>query len=234
MSLTLGWGEIVLRLLATLVAGVVIGLNRSERGQAAGLRTTMLVALAAAVAMIQTNLMLATGGRTPESFVTMDLMRLPLGVLTGMGFIGGGAILRRGDVIQGVTTAATLWLVTVIGLCLGGGLFSLGLASLGLGLAILWCLRWLEARLQVVRHGRLALGLDADGPTEGDIRALLKAAGLDIRSWALTATRADGGPRRTIRCEVRWRGHADDFETPSLLSELATRPGVASLHWQTL
>ena len=49
-------------------------------------------------------------GKTPESFVVMDLMRLPLGILTGVGFIGGGAILKKGDLVTGVTTAATLWL----------------------------------------------------------------------------------------------------------------------------
>lgn len=49
----------------------------------------------------------------------MDLMRLPLGILTGVGFIGGGSILKKGDLVTGITTAATLWVVTVIGLCLG-------------------------------------------------------------------------------------------------------------------
>jgi MgtC family len=52
-------------------------------------------------------------------------MRLPLGILTGVGFIGGGTILKRGDLVTGVTTAATLWLVTVIGLCFGGGQLAL-------------------------------------------------------------------------------------------------------------
>jgi uncharacterized membrane protein YhiD involved in acid resistance len=58
-----------------------------------------------------------------------DLMRLPLGILTGVGFIGGGVILRRDDIIVGVTTAATLWCVTVIGLCLGGGQIRLGIVA---------------------------------------------------------------------------------------------------------
>ena len=121
MPLTLQWDDIALRLVLTVIAGVLVGIDRSERGQAAGLRTTILVCLAASVAMIQMNLLMPTAGKTPESFATLDLMRLPLGILTGMGFIGGGAILRRGNMVQGVTTAATLWLVTVIGLCLGGG-----------------------------------------------------------------------------------------------------------------
>lgn len=68
-------------------------------------------------------------GKTPESFAVMDLMRLPLGILTGVGFIGGGTILKKGDLVTGVTTAATLWLVTVIGLCLGGGQLALVLSA---------------------------------------------------------------------------------------------------------
>ena len=67
-------------------------------------------------------------GKAPDSFVVLDLMRLPLGILTGVGFIGGG-ILKRGDSIQGVTTAATLWFVTVIGLCFGGGQNELGVTG---------------------------------------------------------------------------------------------------------
>jgi putative Mg2+ transporter-C (MgtC) family protein len=90
MPLTLGWREIALRLALSLIAGVLIGLDRGERGRPAGLRTTLLVCLAASVAMIQANLLLGTSGKPANSFVTLDLMRLPLGILTGMGFIGGG------------------------------------------------------------------------------------------------------------------------------------------------
>ena len=140
MALTLQWDEIALRLVLTVIAGTLVGIDRSEHGQAAGLRTTILVCLAASVAMIQTNLLMPTAGRSPDSFATLDLMRLPLGILTGMGFIGGGAILRRGNMVQGVTTAATLWIVTVIGLCLGGGQLALGMTTLAMALAVLWAL----------------------------------------------------------------------------------------------
>jgi MgtC family len=71
--------------------------------------------------MLQVNYLLTLSGRSSDSFVMNDLMRLPLGILTGVGFIGGGAILRRRDIAVGVTTAATLWFVTVMGLCFGGG-----------------------------------------------------------------------------------------------------------------
>jgi putative Mg2+ transporter-C (MgtC) family protein len=120
MPLTLTWHEIALRLALSVVAGGLVGLDRGEHGRPSGLRTTLLVCLAAAIAMIQTNLLLAVKGRTADSFVMLDLMRLPLGILTGMEFIGGGAILRRESLVLGVTAAATLWFVTVIGLCFRG------------------------------------------------------------------------------------------------------------------
>ncbi len=131
MPVTLTWQEIAIRLALSVIAGGLIGFDRGEHGHAAGLRTTLLVCLASAVAMIQANLLLATAGKTADSFVTFDVMRLPLGILTGMGFIGGGAILRRDGFVLGVTTAATLWFVTVVGLCFGGGQIKLGLAALG-------------------------------------------------------------------------------------------------------
>src|SRR3954447_24337619 len=147
MPLTLRWAEISLRLALTVIAGALIGINRSEGGHSAGLRTTLLVCLAASVAMIQTNLLMPMTGKTPQSFAVLDLMRLPLGILTGMGFIGGGAILKKGDMVPGVTTAAPLWLVIVIGLCLGGDQIGLGATATALALLTLWSLKWLEARL---------------------------------------------------------------------------------------
>src|SRR5262245_3039929 len=132
MELNPGWPDIGLRVALTVVAGFLIGLNRGERGRAAGLRTHLLVCVAASFAMIQANLLLGTRGKRGDSFIQLDAMRLPLGILTGMGFIGAGAILRKGDMILGVTTAATLWLTTVIGLCFGGGQYGLGLSALAI------------------------------------------------------------------------------------------------------
>jgi hypothetical protein len=95
MALTLGWPEIALRLALTLLAGALIGLDRDVHGRPAGLRTTLLVCLAASVAMLLANSLLDTVGKAPTSFVNLDLMRLPLGILTGVGFIGGGEEVDR-------------------------------------------------------------------------------------------------------------------------------------------
>ena len=100
----------------TILTAAAIGYDGDVEGHPAGLRTVILVALAASLAMLQANWLMNSAGKAAGSFVVLDLMRLPLGLLTGVGFIGGGAILKRGDDVRGLTTAATLWFVTVVGL----------------------------------------------------------------------------------------------------------------------
>jgi putative Mg2+ transporter-C (MgtC) family protein len=158
-----------------MLAGAIIGLNRGARGHAAGFRTTILVALAASVAMIQANILLPLGGKTPDSFSVMDLMRLPLGILTGVGFIGGGTIVKKGDLVVGVTTAATLWLVTVIGLCLGGGQLILGVTATVLAVITLWILRWVDRIIPREHRARLIVTSDPSWNVLEDLPQLLRA-----------------------------------------------------------
>lgn len=230
MVATLGWHEVALRLALTLVAGGLIGVNRGERGRPAGLRTTLLVCLAAAVAMIQANVLLATVGKASDSFVVLDPMRLPLGVLSGIGFIGGGAILRRDDLVLGVTTAATLWFVTVIGLCFGGGQIALGLTALALALVVLWCLKWVERRMRQDRRATLSLAVGAAGPAEDEVRAFLFAKGFRIVSQSVVYAVAIR--QRKLLWEVEWHGHANRVRLPDFLDELAQRSDVAELEWK--
>jgi len=85
--------------------------------------------------------------RAPVQFLRDDgRYAPPLGILTGMGFIGAGAILHRANMVTGVTTAATLWFTTVMGFCFGAGEFLLGAWMLGLSILVLWCMQWVEAR----------------------------------------------------------------------------------------
>src|SRR3984885_11550864 len=141
MPLVLTWDQITLRILLACAASFVIGLNRDEHGHPAGIRTTMLVCLAATLAMLQVNLLLPLAGKDPSSFVVMDLMRLPLGILSGIGFIGAGVIVKRGVNVSGVTTAATMWFVTVLGLLFGGGNLYLGIAASVIAFMVLWAVK---------------------------------------------------------------------------------------------
>ena len=89
MPLTLTLPDVGLRIFLTVLAALAIGLDRSVEGHPAGVKTTLLVALAACLAMLQANWLMNSVGKAPDSFVVLDLMRMPLGILTGVGFIGG-------------------------------------------------------------------------------------------------------------------------------------------------
>ncbi|HET6882078.1 MAG TPA: MgtC/SapB family protein [Pirellulales bacterium] len=230
MSPDLTWSDVAIRLALTTFAGGCIGLNRGERGQPAGLRTTILVCVAAAVSMIQANLLLKTAGRGSDSFIMLDLMRLPLGVLSGMGFIGAGAILRRGELVMGVTTAATLWYVTIMGLCFGGGQLGLGLAMLALGIIVLWMLKLAEDWLKHDHHVRLRIVALADGPDEIELRRLLEGEGLRVQSCAVSYNSRLG--RRMLQCNLKWRRRGSHIDTPPIVARLAESPGVARIEWR--
>ena len=216
MSIALEWPEIALRLALALAAGSLIGWNRSRFGHPAGLRTTVLSVLAAAVAMVQVNLLLDLGGRRSDSFVMLDLMRLPLGILSGIGFIGAGAIMRRGSMVQGITTAATLWFITVIGLCFGGGQIWLGVSSTALAFGTLKGLKWFEKRLREQKEGTFTVIVGQQGPAEEEIRAQVEAAGLHVSGCAVTYL--DQARRRRFHYVVKWWARSDETRTPEILS----------------
>lgn len=194
------WPDIVMRLILTLIASAALGINRGQRGHAAGFRTTVLVGLAACVAMIQANILLSVGGKTPDSFGVMDLMRLPLGILTGVGFIGGGSILKKGELVTGVTTAATLWIVTTIGLCFGGGQFILGMVGSVLAVITLSALKWID--VLIPREHRSRLVLETTGTfSQDEFNDYIKPFG--YRS--VFQGQVESGGAKQIEFEIHWK-----------------------------
>jgi len=221
------WIEITKRLALTAGAGLLLGWNRSARGRPAGLRTTCLVALAAAIAMIQADLLLATMGKSNASFAVMDVMRLPLGILDGIGFIGAGTILKRGHLVTGITTAATLWFVTVVGLCFGGGQLGLGFASALLGAAILWWLEWVEEGMRQERMGELKLLLTQEPDLREDLERSLRALGFRIISCS-----AGTGSVSRLTCEIRWKPREKESGMPEFVRQISQRRDVVKYHWR--
>ena len=226
MTATVSGADIALRLLAALLAGGLIGLDRTQRGRIAGLRTTILMCLAAAGAMIEANLLLSVTGKSDQSFAMMDVLRFPLGILSGIGFIGAGAIVRRGSLVTGVTTAATIWLVTVIGLILGAGYFLFGGALTLAAFLVLTLLKHVEPLLMREHRGHLVLRLEGIGPSNDDVCAEVRKAGYKISSFAVTYD----GPRR-IECHLEWHDRRAQDYAPELVEKLASQPGILSVEW---
>jgi putative Mg2+ transporter-C (MgtC) family protein len=201
MPLNPTWPDIALRLALTVIASGLIGHDRGARGHAAGVRTLILVGLAAAMAMALGNELLSVAGKPPTSFVQLDMMRLALGILTGVGFIGGGTILKRGDIVSGVTTAATLWLVTVLGLCFGAGQLGLGAAGTALALLTLFPLQRLERGMKRDQRARLLVRTDpATSPAE--LQTLL--APMRCQAHLVRQAEDEGRVSKQLGYELSW------------------------------
>ena len=232
MPLTLTWEQIAVRILLAAIASLLIGLNRDEHGHPAGMRTTMLVCLAACLAQLQANMLLTTSGKTLSSFSVLDLERLPLGILSGIGFIGAGVIVKRdNNLVTGVTTAATMWFVSVLGLLFGAGQLILGSAGTLLAVVILWLLKHIEDRIPRERSASLCLTLDTDAPSEDDLRELILKSGCNFERWSPTYNPAT--TLSALDCMVRWREPPSRSpHTPEAISNLRTLRGVRSLTWK--
>src|SRR3954469_17464758 len=129
--------ELVVRILVGTALGGVIGYERDIHGRPAGLRTHALVALASATFMVVSTHLAYYQGYKAGDFTDIDGSRIAASVVSGIGFLSGGAILRTGLTIQGLTTAAGLWLVAAIGLCAGGGMYVESVAATLLGIVTL-------------------------------------------------------------------------------------------------
>ena len=128
--------SLTLRLLLAAGLGAAIGLEREYRQKPAGLRTNMLIALGSALFTI-VSIAMAQGGGTPD--------RITAQIVTGIGFLGGGAIIRSGTSVHGMTTAATIWVNAAIGMAAGAGEFTTATSATVLTLVVLAVLPPIES-----------------------------------------------------------------------------------------
>lgn len=138
----ISWASVCLRLAVAGLLGAVIGFEREYREQDAGLRTHMLVAMGSALF----TLVSAFGfhdilGQSGPLLVRLDPSRIAAQVVSGIGFLGAGAIIRNGLTVRGLTTAASLWLVAAIGMAAGASLYSGAVVATALTIFALWPLR---------------------------------------------------------------------------------------------
>jgi putative Mg2+ transporter-C (MgtC) family protein len=153
------------RIAAGTVLGGIIGYERDRHGRPAGLRTHMVVALASATFMVVSTHFIEHQRYEDGVRVQVDVSRIASSIVTGIGFLGGGAILRTGLSIQGLTTAAGLWLVGAIGMAAGSGMYVVAVFATLFGLLTMGLLRRFEQKAVDVVPQRLRMVLPSSGST---------------------------------------------------------------------
>lgn len=177
-------------LLAAALCGA-IGIERELHGRPAGLRTHLLVGTGAALLMVSVEAVLQLVGGTgiPMQGYQIDPSRLAAGIVTGIGFLGAGTIIRVGDWVRGLTTAASIWFVAAIGILAGQGLSLLALGGTVIGVTILFLVNLVEDRIPSKVHRTLVVTVDPKrrDTLEKEIRSLCRShrVGAWLSSWKL-------------------------------------------------
>ncbi len=195
----LDWLDVLLRLGAAAVLTGAIGAERELRERVAGLRTHMLVGVGAAL------FTLVSAYAWEDFFVggqlRPDPTRIAAQIVTGIGFLGAGAIIRQGLSVRGLTTAATLWVVAAIGMAAGAGFYSAALIATGIVMIGLGPFRWVEAGPLMRRLRRSGRVLEIDlrpGQAVGPVLDALE----ERRARVTRIERGDEEDRRQLRLEL--------------------------------
>lgn len=176
--------EMVWRLMAALAAGALIGYERSYNGRAAGFRTHALVSMSSALLMLVT-VYEASWVRTPMDAVRLDPTRMAQGIMTGIGFLGAGAIIKEGLSVRGLTTAASIWITAAIGVLAGIGFYFPLVISVCMTLAVLSVFRWVENAMPTQAYFQFDVRLARDGGLDEDsLRSLLNNHGFSIANFS--------------------------------------------------
>ena len=221
----LTWPHALLRLSLAAALGGAIGLERELRERQAGLRTHLVVCLGAALFTLVSAYgfreFLVSGG----SLVRTDPTRIAAQIVSGIGFLGAGAIIRQGLSVRGLTTAATLWLVAAIGMASGAGYYSAALFTTVGALLTLGPLR--IAAYKLVRRyrpdvDRLLVEIPAGG-SPGPVIEAIERSGGHVRSLEI----AQEGDRRAIAVDVEMI----DVEAPMVVAAVGDIDGVLEVRW---
>jgi len=226
--------EILIRVSLAALAGTLLGIERERHGRAAGLRTTLLVSMAACIAMIISDqfyrqsfaLQNSTSGWHP------DPARLAAGVLSGMGFLGAGVIIRESNhIIRGVTTAATLWFVTIIGLAFGAGAIGVGLVALASAMLILGLIPYLESMIKNDWYSDLGVSF---APSACSVELLVKAlVQLDVKVKAIDIDEDLESDRCQVTMHLRYKRKSMVAFTDTITGVIREVPGVSRISFKS-
>jgi putative Mg2+ transporter-C (MgtC) family protein len=197
--------RIVLHLLVALVAGGLIGLERSYQGRAAGFRTHVLVCVSASMLMLVTLYQSVWYGvEAGQATTSTDPTRMAQGIMTGIGFLGAGVIMKDGLSIRGLTTAASIWMTAAIGILAGIGFYFPVVVVTLLTVAALSFFRWLEGVLPSYYYAQHVVRfLSGSVMDEDALRQMIADHGFTIAN--LSYGMQDGGRIFEYRMVIRSR-----------------------------
>jgi putative Mg2+ transporter-C (MgtC) family protein len=191
----LGNLELISRLVLSAALGSVIGFERERLSWAAGLRTHMLVCVGSTLLMIVSAYGFADV--LGNSHVILDPSRIAAQVVSGIGFLGAGSILLRGEIVRGLTTAASLWSVAAIGLAVGGGLYTASIAATVIILIILAGIKPLEQRyISVKQRRQLMLLVDRGSLSFHSVHETLGASSARVKQFVVQ--QSDDSPEHDV------------------------------------
>jgi putative Mg2+ transporter-C (MgtC) family protein len=220
------WVDILLRVALAGALGGAIGFERELRERQAGLRTHTLVSVGAALFTLVSAYAWTDWQFSAREGLAFDPTRIAAQVVTGVGFLGAGAIIRQGLSVRGLTTAATLWVVAAIGMASGAGYFTAALITTALVLFSLWPLRIVAYRVtERIRpeEGRLAIELGA-GASAGSVLDAVERAGAQVSSLEFE----EEGDRRRVDLRVQLAGGRRAAE---LIDSLAQAEQIRGARW---
>ncbi len=216
-DLTISHAEVALRLLVVVVLCGAVGFERETRDQAAGFRTHILLGLGAALFTLVsaygfapfTRAALESGGRG----IQFDPTRITAQIVTGIGFLGAGAIIRQGIDVRGLTTATSLWTTAAIGTAVGAGYVFGAAATTVAVLAVLYLLRGVRNALLArfrTDFGVLSVAFSGSGRGINEVTRIMERGGLQIRSLSVELEAGESRytlqlripPRRSVQCPL--------------------------------
>ncbi|MBX3413752.1 MAG: MgtC/SapB family protein [Pirellulales bacterium] len=215
------------RMAVATCLGGVIGWERERQGRPAGLRTHLLVSIASATFMLVSTQFVYFQQYAPGDLVEVDASRIAASVVSGIGFLGAGAILRSGVGIQGLTTAASLWLVAAIGLASGGGMYVEAIIATAISLFCLVVLRRVEGRKGRLVVRRISLTVSDSEVSTADVLARLRAVGAEVA--AVDYDRRLKAKKTSVLVDVRLKS---DAELEQLVQLLEAIPGTTRIKLQ--
>lgn len=172
---------ILINLFGSVIAGGLIGLERSYHARPAGFRTHTLVCLASSLLMIVDLFQWTWMQHAPLDSIRTDPTRMAQGIMTGIGFLGAGVIFKEGVTVRGLTTAASIWITAAIGVLFGVGFYFPAILSTIIALTILSTFRWVESKLPSQSYAHLHIGFERDAAiSEIDVKELLNKHGFRV------------------------------------------------------